>query len=145
MVPQTRDPNLQDLHCRRVRLCPTYKMASRTPKGIFKLVIQLYPAVQHIQSGKTLLGQLAYLKYIHLIRTLISYFGYIYPNQSIYSPNQEICLLGFIVQNMVNISGNKIVLKIVGKFFLAKGFFVNMDVYFQNMAIKLRLCKPRCN
>ena len=29
--------------------------------------------------------------------------------------------------------------KIVGKFFLAKGFFVNeyaMDVYFQNMAIR---------
>ena len=37
---------------------------------------------------------------------------------------------------MVNISGNKIVLKIVAKFFLAKGFFVNMDVYFQNMAIR---------
>ena len=26
--------------------------------------------------------------------------------------------------------------KIVGNFFLAKGFFVNMDVYFQNMAIR---------
>ena len=26
--------------------------------------------------------------------------------------------------------------KIVGKFFLAKGFFVNIDVYFQNMAIR---------
>ena len=26
--------------------------------------------------------------------------------------------------------------KIVGKFFLAKGFFVNMDMYFQNMAIR---------
>ena len=38
---------------------------------------------------------------------------------------------------MVNISGNKVVQKIVGKFFLAKGFFVNMDVYFQNMAISL--------
>ena len=37
---------------------------------------------------------------------------------------------------MVNISGNKVVQKIVGKFFLAKGFFVNMDVYFQNMAIR---------
>ena len=36
---------------------------------------------------------------------------------------------------MVNISGNKVVQKIVGKFFLAKGFFVNMDVHFQNMAI----------
>ena len=30
---------------------------------------------------------------------------------------------------MVNISGNKVVQKIVGKFFLAKGIFVNMDVY----------------
>ena len=37
---------------------------------------------------------------------------------------------------MVNISGNKVVEKIVGNFFLAKGFFVNMDVYFQNMAIR---------
>ena len=37
---------------------------------------------------------------------------------------------------MVNISGNKVVQKIVGKFFLVKGFFVNMDVYFQNMAIR---------
>ena len=35
---------------------------------------------------------------------------------------------------MVNISG-KVVQKIVGKFFLAKAFFVNMDIYFQNMAI----------
>ena len=25
--------------------------------------------------------------------------------------------------------------KVVGKFFLVKGFFVDMDVYFQNMAI----------
>ena len=33
-----------------------------------------------------------------------------------------------IVQIMVNISGNKVVQKIVGNFFLAKGFFVNMDV-----------------
>ena len=37
---------------------------------------------------------------------------------------------------MVNISGNKVVQKIVGKFFLAKGFFANMDVYFQNMTIR---------
>ena len=37
---------------------------------------------------------------------------------------------------MVNISGNKVVQKIVGKFFLAKGFFVNIHVYFQNMAIR---------
>ena len=37
---------------------------------------------------------------------------------------------------MVNISGNKVAQKIVGKFFLVKGFFVNMDVYFQNMAIR---------
>ena len=37
---------------------------------------------------------------------------------------------------MVNLSGNKVVQKIVAKFFLAKGFFVNMDVYFQNMAIR---------
>ena len=37
---------------------------------------------------------------------------------------------------MVNISTNKIVQKIAGKFFLAKGFFVNMDVHFQNMAIR---------
>ena len=37
---------------------------------------------------------------------------------------------------MVNISGNKVVEKIVGNFFLAKGFFVNMDVYFQKLAIR---------
>ena len=39
---------------------------------------------------------------------------------------------------MVNISWNKVVQKIVGEFFLhlAKGFFVNMDVSFQNMAIR---------
>ena len=37
---------------------------------------------------------------------------------------------------MVNISGNKVVQKSVGTFFLAKGFFVNMNVYFQNMAIR---------
>ena len=36
---------------------------------------------------------------------------------------------------MVNIFGNKVVQKIV-IFFLAKGFFVNMAVYFQNMAIR---------
>ena len=36
---------------------------------------------------------------------------------------------------MVNISGNEVGQKIVGKFFLA-GFFINMDVYFQNMAIR---------
>ena len=32
---------------------------------------------------------------------------------------------------MVNIFGNKIVQKLVGNFFLAKSFFVNMDVYFR--------------
>ena len=32
--------------------------------------------------------------------------------------------------------GNKVVQKIIGNFFSAKGFFVNMDVYFQNMAIR---------
>ena len=37
---------------------------------------------------------------------------------------------------MVNIPGNNIMQKIVGKIFLAKGFFVNIDVYFQNMAIR---------
>ena len=37
---------------------------------------------------------------------------------------------------MVDISGNKVAEKIVGNFFLAKGFFVNMDVYFQNIAIR---------
>ena len=37
---------------------------------------------------------------------------------------------------MVNISGNKVVQKIVGNVFLAKGFFVNMDVYLQNMVIR---------
>ena len=39
---------------------------------------------------------------------------------------------------MVNISWNKVVQKIVGEFFLhlAKGFFVNMDVSFQNMAVR---------
>ena len=30
--------------------------------------------------------------------------------------------------------------KIVGKFFLVKGFFVNRDVYFQNMAIRSCNC-----
>ena len=38
---------------------------------------------------------------------------------------------------MVNISGNKVVQKIVGNFFLAKDFFVSMDVYFQNMAFRI--------
>ena len=37
---------------------------------------------------------------------------------------------------MVNIFGEKVVQKIVGNFFLAKIFFVNMDVHFQNMAIR---------
>ena len=37
---------------------------------------------------------------------------------------------------MVNISGNKVAQKVVSKFFLARGFFVNMEVYFQNMAIR---------
>ena len=37
---------------------------------------------------------------------------------------------------MVNIPENKDAQKIVGKFFLVKGFFVNMDVYFRNMAIR---------
>ena len=37
---------------------------------------------------------------------------------------------------MVNILGNKVAQKIVGKHFLAKVFFVITDVYFQNMAIR---------
>ena len=37
---------------------------------------------------------------------------------------------------MVNILGNKVAQKIVGKHFLAKGFFVITNVYFQNMAIR---------
>ena len=39
---------------------------------------------------------------------------------------------------MADIPGNKVKVaqKIVGKNFLAKGFFVIMDVYFQNMAIR---------
>ena len=37
---------------------------------------------------------------------------------------------------MVNISGNKVVQKIVGKCFLTRDFFVNMDEYFQNIAIR---------
>ena len=37
---------------------------------------------------------------------------------------------------MVNISQTKVVQKLVGKFFWAKGFFVNMDVYFQYMTIR---------
>ena len=36
---------------------------------------------------------------------------------------------------MVNISWKKVFQKIVRKFFLAKSFFVNMDVYFQNVAV----------
>ena len=41
-------------------------------------------------------------------------------------------------KNMVNIPGNKVKVAqtIVGKKFLAKGFFVIADVYFQNMAIR---------
>ena len=39
---------------------------------------------------------------------------------------------------MASILGNKVIVaqKIVGKNFLAKGFFVNMGVYFQNVAIR---------
>ena len=37
---------------------------------------------------------------------------------------------------MVNILGNKVAQKIAGKHFLAKGFFVITDVYFQNMVIR---------
>ena len=37
---------------------------------------------------------------------------------------------------MINILGNKVAQKIVGKNFLAKGFFVITDVYFQNIAIR---------
>ena len=37
---------------------------------------------------------------------------------------------------MVNVVGDKIVQKVVGKYFLAKDFFVITDVYFQNMAIR---------
>ena len=38
---------------------------------------------------------------------------------------------------MVNIFGNKVVQKIIGNFFFSKTFFfVNMDVHFQNMAIR---------
>ena len=36
---------------------------------------------------------------------------------------------------MVNIPGNKVVQKIEGKIFLVKGFFVNMNMYFQNIPI----------
>ena len=37
---------------------------------------------------------------------------------------------------MVNILGSKVAQKIVGEHFLAKGFFVIANVYFQNMAIR---------
>ena len=37
---------------------------------------------------------------------------------------------------MVNIPGNAVVEKFVGKNFSAKGFFVIADVYFQNMTIR---------
>ena len=37
---------------------------------------------------------------------------------------------------MVNIPGNNVMQKIVGKTFLAKGFFVIIDVNFQNIAIR---------
>ena len=37
---------------------------------------------------------------------------------------------------MVNIVRDKIVQQVVGKYFLAKGFFVITDVYFQNIAIR---------
>ena len=37
---------------------------------------------------------------------------------------------------MVNILGNKVAQKIVGKHFLAKGFFVITNGLFQNMAIR---------
>ena len=44
----------------------------------------------------------------------------------------------YSLEYVINISGNKVVQKIVGDFFLhlVKGFFVNMDVSFQNMAIR---------
>ena len=37
---------------------------------------------------------------------------------------------------MVNIPANTVAQKFVGKKFPAKGFFVIIDVYFQNMAIR---------
>ena len=37
---------------------------------------------------------------------------------------------------MVNIPGNAVSQKFVGKIFSAKGFFVITDVYFQNMTIR---------
>ena len=37
---------------------------------------------------------------------------------------------------MVNIPGNAVVEKFVGKKVSAKGFFVIIDVYFQNMTIR---------
>ena len=37
---------------------------------------------------------------------------------------------------MVNIPGNAVAQKFVGKKFSAKGFFVITDVYFQNMTIR---------
>ena len=44
----------------------------------------------------------------------------------------------WLVKNMASILGNKVIVaqKIVGKNFLAKGFFVNVGVYFQNVAIR---------
>ena len=33
--------------------------------------------------------------------------------------------------------------KIVGKYFLVKGFFVNMDVHFQNMAIEAAIMQAK--
>ena len=33
--------------------------------------------------------------------------------------------------------GTRLCKKLVGKYFLVKDFFVNMDVYFQNMAIRI--------
>ena len=37
---------------------------------------------------------------------------------------------------MVNIPGNTVAQKFIGKTFSAKGFFVIIDVYFQNMTFK---------
>ena len=81
------------------------------------------------------LQQLTYLRYIHLVQDIYFLFRlYIYPNQSIPSPQEMMCYLQEIqlasYKNMVNIPENKVKVahEIVGNIFLAKGFFVIMDV-----------------
>ena len=82
---------------------------------------------------------IANLLKIYSPRVGYSYLGHIYPDQSSYIFSLGAMLKEIqLVKNMSNIPGNKVEVahKIKGEKFLAKGFFVIMDVHFQNMAIR---------